>query len=356
MNYIGSKYSLLSFLDESILKIADSECKSFCDLFAGTGIVGRHFKAKGYDVIANDLQHYSYTLNRHYIGNHKVLAFENLPNILPGLDIVPLCDRKIFVCNWLSEIPGIEGFIYKNYCLGGTIGTDFERLYFTDENGKKCDAVRTKIEDWESKNLITENEYYFLLTSLIESIDKLANTASVYGAYLKKIKKSAAKKLVLTPATYTISQGKYEVYNEDANKLIKEIKPDILYLDPPYNHRQYAPNYHLLETISKYDNPAIKGKTGLRDYTHQKSDYSSKGKVKESFRELILNANCKYIFMSYNNEGLLSPDDIKEIMSLRGMYGIFTKEYQRFKADKTESRNHKSDSTLEYLHYVILEN
>ena len=126
-----------------------------------------------------------------------------------------------------------------------------------------------------------------------------------------------------------------------------------MYLDPPYNHRQYASNYHILETIAKYDNPKIHGKTGLRDYENQKSLYCSRIEAKNTFKDLILKAKVKYIFLSYNNEGTMSLDDIKEIMSLRGKYGYFTKKYNRFKADKTENRNHKADKTIEYLHYVV---
>lgn len=135
------------------------------------------------------------------------------------------------------------------------------------------------------------------------------------------------------------------------DQLIKKIEGDVLYLDPPYNHRQYATNYHLLETIAKYDNPKIHGKTGLRNYDNQKSVYCSRAKVKSAFKNLITNARVKYIFLSYNNEGLMTADDIREIMSLRGRYGYFTKSYGRFKADK--NRNYNADRTLEYLHYVI---
>ena len=127
---------------------------------------------------------------------------------------------------------------------------------------------------------------------------------------------------------------------------------DVLYLDPPYNHRQYAPNYHLLETIAKYDNPKIKGKTGLRDYSNQKSKFSQKKDVLKSFENIIQKANVKYIFLSYNNEGLMTEEEVKTIMSKRGKYGIFKKEYNRFKADKTENRNHTANSVVEYLHYV----
>lgn len=351
MNYIGSKLSLLDFLDESIRKVVDQNCHIFCDLFAGTGAVGTYFKKRGYKVIANDIQYYSFVLNKQYIENHKELKFEGLGKLLPEIKNTKIENRKNFICEYLSNLKGKEGFIYNNYCLGGTKGKAHERLYFSDDNGKKCDAIRTKIEKWKKDKLINENEYYFLLASLIETIDKYANTASVYGAYLKKLKKTAQKNIVLKPAELIVNDNDHKVFNEDINKLIKKIEGDILYLDPPYNHRQYATNYHLLETIAKYDNPKIHGKTGLRNYEDQKSVYCSRAKVKSAFRNLITNAKVKYIFLSYNNEGLMTADDIKEIMSLRGKYGYFTKAYGRFKADK--NRNYSADRTTEYLHYVV---
>ena len=353
MNYIGSKLSLLEFLETSIKKVVNKDCNVFCDLFAGTGAVGSYFKKKGYKVIANDIQYYSFVLNKQYIENHQPLEFQKLIKILPKLNNIEINERKNFVCDYLSNIKGVKGFIYKNYCLGGTKDKEFERQYFSDENGMRCDAIRIKTEKWKKENLITDKEYYFLLATLLETIDKKANTASVYGAFLKQLKKTAQMPFILKPADLIINDQEHEVFNEDINKLVGKIEGDILYLDPPYNQRQYATNYHLLETIAKYDGPKIYGKTGLREYEDQKSLYCSRKEVKKSFKDLILKSKQKYIFLSYNNEGLMKLSDIKEIMSLRGKYGYFTQEYSRFKADKTESRNHKADKTMEYLHYVI---
>ena len=353
MNYIGSKLSLLEFLEESINKVVDKNCRVFCDLFAGTGIVGSYFKKKGYSVIANDIQYYSFVLNKQYIENHKNLEFQKLTKILPKLKNIEIAERKNFVCDHLSNLKGINGFIFNNYCLGGTQNQEFQRQYFSDENGKRCDAIRTEIEKWKKGGLITDNEYYFLLATLIETIDKRANTASVYGAFLKQLKKTAQIPFVLKPAELIVNDQEHQVFNEDINDLVNKIKGDILYLDPPYNHRQYATNYHLLETVAKYDNPKIHGKTGLREYENQKSLYCSKIEAKNIFKDLILNAKTKYIFLSYNNEGLMTLDDIKEIMSLRGKYGYFTKEYNRFKADKDKNRDYKANKTIEYLHYVV---
>jgi adenine-specific DNA-methyltransferase len=324
MNYIGSKLKLSSWIKEVITSYINPKEKVFCDIFAGTGIVGRTFKKEAKQVIANDIEEYAFVLNRNYIANHKNLK------------------EKLEIVEYLNNLPLKEdGFIYNNYC------SPSGRLYFSDDNGKKIDTIRNKIEEFKNDS----DTYYFLLASLLESADKVANTASVYGAYLKKIKKSAQKELILEPALYEENDNEHFVFKEDANELIKKISGDILYLDPPYNHRQYGANYHLLNTIAEYKEFEPKGVSGLREY--YKSSYCRKNEVKKTFEDLISNADFKYIFLSYNNEGLMSENDIKEIMSKFGEYNLEIKEYQRFKADRNENRNHKADKTYEYLHVLI---
>lgn len=329
MNYIGSKYKLSDFISSSVKSIVgeDLSDKIFCDLFAGTGVVGRNFKKEVKKVISNDMEFYSYVLNKNYIENHEFL------------------DNEIYIKE-LNETNGEEGFIFNEYSENGKAN----RLYFSEHNGKKIDAIRTKIEFWKTEKKISSALYYFLLASLLESADKVANTASVYGAFLKKIKKTAQKELILEPAIFEINSHSHEVYNEDSNLLIKKIEGDILYLDPPYNAREYGANYHLLNTIAKYDNFTPKGKTGLRVYS--KSAFCKKKEVEKSFDDLIKNANFKYIFLSYNNEGIMSSETIKKILSNYGKYDLLTTEYQRFRADKKENRNHKASSTTEYLHIL----
>ena len=329
MNYIGSKFRLSNFIKTTVHSVVgkDLSGKVFCDLFAGTGIVGRNFKPEVKQVISNDLEFYSFVLLKNYIGNHKKFEFENL-------------------IQDLNNLKGIEGFIFNEYSENGKSG----RLYFYESNGKKIDAIRTEIENWFESKKISENQYWFLLASLLESADKIANTASVYGAYLKHLKKSAQKELNLEPANFSETENQHLVFNEDSNVLIRKIHGDILYLDPPYNARQYGANYHLLNTIAKYDKFKPKGKTGLRNY--EKSKYCSRNSVRKSFEELIKNADFKYIFLSYNNEGLMNSEEIKKIMSKFGKYDLKTTDYQRFKADKEENRNHKANRTTEYLHIL----
>jgi len=330
VNYIGSKHKLSSWIKEIIVdRVGELKDLVFCDIFAGTGIVARVFKKDVRKIISNDIEYYSYVLNRNYIKNHRAIK------------------RADELIDELNRLEPKEGFIYKNYCLGSGSG----RQYFSDENGKKIDCIREKIEEWYKSNKIEQNEYYFLLASLIESADKVANTASVYGAFLKHLKKSAKKKLILEAAYFEENENEHEVLQEDANLLIKKISGDILYLDPPYNHRQYGANYHLLNTIAEYKPFEPRGVSGLREY--YRSKYCRKNEVCQAFDELIKSAKFKYIFLSYNNEGLMSQENIEKIMSKYGKYSLEKVKYQRFKADKDENRTHKANKTYEYLHILI---
>jgi len=331
MNYIGSKHKLSSFIKSTVYSVVgkDLSNKIFCDIFAGTGIVGRNFKTEVKKVIANDCEYYSYVLNKNYIENHAEII-----------------DKQIFI-DKLNNISLIHnGFIFKNYCIGG----NGERQYFSDYNGKRIDTIRQKIEKWKNENKINSNLYYFLLASLLECADKVANTASVYGAYLKQLKKTAQQELILQPAIYDFNENEHIVFNTNSNILISQIEGDILYLDPPYNSRQYGANYHLLNTIAKYDNFIPKGKTGMREY--QKSAWCSKNKIVEEFDFLLKKAKFKYILLSYNNEGLMSVETIRKIMQKYGKYDLAEIDYQRFKADKAENRNYEADKTKEYLHIL----
>lgn len=335
MNYIGSKFKLAPFLQTSIESTLEKyrakqlRDSIFCDIFSGTAAVGRLFKTQVKQVISNDKETYSFVLSQNYIANNERLEHSN---------------ELIEILNDMQKTPLQKGKIYTHYALGGGSG----RQYFSDENAMRIDAMRIKIESWKETNCINDNEYYFLLASLLESADKVANTASVYGAFLKTLKKSAAKPLVLSPAFFETSANRNLVFQEDSNVLIQKIQGDILYLDPPYNAREYGANYHLLNTIALYDTFVPRGKTGLREYN--KSNWCKKSMVADELENLIKNANFEWIFLSYNDEGLLSLEQIRAIFEKYGKYSIKNQKHQRFKADS--NRIHKQDSTIEYLHIL----
>lgn len=323
MNYIGSKQKLSpwikSIIDGSYLGNLNEAV--FADIFAGTGQVARHFKKHVKKVIVNDLEGYSYVLNKHYIGN--TIDLER-----PSLAFSPA-----------------EGIFYNNFSEVGVI----PRKYFTIENAKSIDGIRQSIEEQFNLKQINEGQYYWLLASLVEAADKVANTASVYGAFLKNYKKSALKEIDLKLVDYDITEQVNEVHQRDANALIKGIKGNILYLDPPYNARQYGANYHVLNKLVDYKDFTSEKITGLTDYN--KSNYCKKDKVHSEFEQLIKDADFEYIFISYNNEGLIQEDEFQAILKKYGQYTLHKKEYKRFKADS--KRPNQAPTTFEHLHQLI---
>ncbi|HLP14604.1 MAG TPA: DNA adenine methylase, partial [Bacteroidota bacterium] len=329
VNYIGSKLRLSPFIRHTIYSVTGpTKDKVFAELFGGTGIVARRFKNDVKTLIVNDIEPYSYTLLRNYIGN------------------TCLFDHHTLIAE-LNALEGTEGFIFREYCMGGRAG----RQYFSDENGRKIDAIRMRIEEWRKTNRITLDEYYFLLATLLENADRVANTAVIYGAFLKHLKKTAQRTLHLRPAVFSETKTPTHVFCKDANELIGEISGDILYLDPPYNARQYGANYHLLNTIALYDKFIPRGRTGQRAY--YRSPYCRRRKALGAFEDLVKRADFEFIFMSYNNEGIMSARDVCAVMSQFGTYSSVQRVYQRFKADKTANRRHKAVSTLEHLHILL---
>ena len=355
MNYLGSKGRLLNpLIDRAIDTLDIPTFGKFGDAFAGTNAVGRHMQRKGYTVHANDLQAYSYT-----IGKSVLCADYPRFNELSGhifLHSTPVEERLGKVIAYLNEIasdieqnylPLVHGtwFIDK-YCEGGSDG----RLYFSNENGKRITVLRWVINQWR----LTAEEFCVLNHAIIVAADKVANTASIYYTYLKNLKPSAKRSLKLDVPQINVGP-KAEVYNLDALDFVKGVRDfRVLYLDPPYNQRQYAANYHLLETICLWDDPAVSGVGGVRPYDNQKSNWCYKGKALNEFTTLLHLCDAEYVFLSYSDEGLIPKDEIIKAMSHFGYPVIFEHEYPRFRADKdSETRKYaENDTVIEYLFVV----
>lgn len=366
MKFIGNKFRLLNFI-ESVTRDNNINHGVFMDIFAGTANVGKHFKKLGFKIISTDILDFSYVFQRAYIKVSEYPKFENLelPDIkLPKESLfdfkkektekeqrVERLKKAIF---FLNNLKGEKGFIYNNYCEGGTENQKYKRRFFSDSNAMQIDAIRNCIQKWKDNGEISEDEFYILLAELIDRSDYVANNSGTYGAYLKIWRSMALKPLILNMPTIIESDKKHEVFKIDANELVKIRSCDIAYIDPPYNARQYAANYHVLETIACWDNPKIYGKTGMRPHKDKDSTYSLKSSAPKVFGELINNLQCKHILMSYNNEGIIPQKNIIGILKNKGVFRLYEKKYRRFRSE-SDHKNRKyrvpGDKTTEYLYY-----
>lgn len=354
MRYIGSKLNLLSHIEEIVDNLGIKE-GIFCDLFAGTACVATHFKRRGFRIISNDLLELSYAFQRALIANNEEPKFAGIVETLgdvQGDSLFANLSPYHKVIAWLNCLPGKKGFIFNSYCPSGN--NEYGRQYLSDSNGQKIDAIRQQIQQWRDAGEITENEFYLLLLPLLEGTSKVANISGTYGAYLKHWDPRTHKDLPMVPAEIIRSDMPHQVFRGDANRLIEDIRCDVLYLDPPYNTRQYLANYHLLETVARYDAPALHGKTGLRNYDEtEKSAYCSKSDCYQAFQDLIEKTDARHILVSYNNEGILSRDEVMSILSLRGEPRCDSPiDYRRFKSNSHGDQPASDNRVQEWLFHL----
>lgn len=306
--YLGNKNSILPFI-KNIIDSEIGEFDSLCDIFSGTGVVGEYFNSKDKKIISNDLLYSNYISLYAFLSDNKF----NETKILKLID----------------EFNNLESK-KDNY-----FSIHFGDRYFSRQNSKKIGKIRELIKNKYIKNEINFKEKAILLTSLLYAIDRIANTVGHYDAYIKK--EIPHKELKLKMLNFDIEKNQNnKIYELDANILIREIESDILYLDPPYNSRQYCDAYHLLENLIKWDKPNVFGVAKKFDRTHLKSEYN-KASATKTFADLIDNAKVKYILFSYNNmadkgnsrsNARIKDEDIKEILSKKGKIKIFEKEYK----------------------------
>ncbi|NBO22658.1 modification methylase [bacterium] len=320
LNYIGSKRTLIDFIKTSILSsVASPENLTFCDIFSGTGIVGFSLAEHFHRVVSNDMEYYSFCIN----------------NALLDCAYTDNLKTKIDALNRLAEDQKNTGqqLVVKEYTE--------PRLFFTTDNARRIDVIRAEIDNMHAKEEISKPEYYFLIASLLVCCDKVANTTSVYGAFLKKFKASAEKKLILTPIHTRNCRINCTVFNQNAVD-VSFNSMDVVYLDPPYNHRQYGANYSPLNYIALYDpNVKVMNKTGLME-GYNKSDFCKKTNIKNTYNELLnklVSNNAKYIFISYNNEGILDSNDMQELLNKFGKVELKSIEYKKYKSSKDDNKH-----------------
>ena len=360
LNYIGSKYQLLDWLRETMISQTGWESfqkKRVADLFAGTGVVSLHFANLGAVVTSNDAERYSSTIVRALLKSEYT---EKCKEIVQ--EINRLLQRPV------AELP--SGYITENY----SPYQECRRQFFTIENAKKIDLVRSYLAKAREREEVTHDEYTFLMASLIVSADAISNVPAVYGCFLKNFKQKAKNPFVLVPLFQTngvnngdntngvsngVTSNEHQVYNASILEAVKQMnKVDMVYLDPPYNERNYSANYFPLNMIAKTPEetrefPELKGVTGI-PFDCFRSDFCKKTKVKEAFRSLFagLKEKTDWIFLSYNSESLVTRADmiklVKEVYP-SAKIEVIEREYKRFKNFDYGKDSNDTGEVVEYL-------
>lgn len=300
--YLGSKTKLLSFIEENINKhVKNTKNKKFVDLFGGTGVVAHYFSDKFNTIEVND-----------FLSSNKIIynSFFSKNSKTEPIDIPKLIKIR-------DDFNNIK--IIKN-----TYFSIFGNKYFSQNDADKIGTVRCEIDNLLTLGEINESERDILLSSLLFSVDRIANSMGHYEIYIER---EINDKFVFDLIDFESIKKNVKSHCVDANELIRNISGDVLYLDPPYNSRQYCTLYHVLDTLTNWDNPTLIGK-GLKPIRKNTSKYSL-STAKSALLDLVLNADFSYIFLSYNNtnekdginsrtSGKISEQEIIEILSLRG--------------------------------------
>ena len=319
--FLGSKYKLLKFIENTVIENC-KDIKTVIDVFSGTGVVGDLFVKAGKEVYFNDCLKSNYYSYKAFFEPVKV-DINKLENIINEYN-----NKEIDEENYFSE--------------------NFSNTYFSSKDCKKIGFIRDNIEKRYNEKNINEREKSILVTSLIYSMDRVANTVGHYDTY-RKIKKIEDKFYMYMLDIKKGGEKKTHISNQDANEFIRNVKADLIYIDPPYNSRQYCDAYHLLENVAVWNKPKVYGVAKKMDRTNLKSIYCT-NKAIDAFEDLIKNCNCKYILVSYNNTGdransrsnaKISDLQIKEILEKRGKVKVFEQPYNNFTTGKSISINHK---------------
>jgi adenine-specific DNA-methyltransferase len=342
MRYIGNKTRLLPFILRT-LKRSGIGVGSVHDAFAGTASVSRALKAKGWRVYSSDLLMSSYVFQRAYV------VAEAADPLLMDL------------ASHLASLDPSEGFITEHFSPSRRSGTG-GRMYFTPENAGRIDAAREQLEIWRRTGRIGEDGYYLLLAAIIEGADRVANTAGVYASYMKRWQPNAKRPFEIVPEMPIKGAQPAHAALMDATEAASSIgEVDLLYIDPPYNSRQYVAYYHIPEILARGwtdSAPAIRGKVGLLAGEEGRSQWSHGRRVQKLFSALLAATGARHALVSFNSEGHLAPDALQSLLmkaSLDGKVAHFTQRYRRYKADSDrEGRHYHGDIALEHLYLVRL--
>src|SRR5574344_157645 len=311
--YLGNKYKLLPFITKTVNENCDS-INIFADLFAGTGAVSSAFPEK--IIITNDILYSNYICNLAWFSPQQFDSLK-IKNVIDFYNNLHVSEN-----NYMSE--------------------NFADTFFSAADCSKIGYIRNDIEQKFVEKNINEREKALLITSLLYAMDRIANTCGHYDAFRQGV--TFDKKLELYyPNASNANNAQNRCFNQDINSIAKQIEADLVYLDPPYNSRQYCDAYHLLENVARWEKPKVAGVAKKMDRTALKSNYCTQSAVK-AFEDLINNIHAKYIVLSYNNmaekgndrsNAKLPDEEIMRILNNKGKVKVFSKDYKAFSTGKS---------------------
>lgn len=342
--YIGSKEKLANTLIEEIQRRCPT-AHSVIDLMAGTGLFSLSLRKHGYKVLASDVMTYSY---HHLTVNLKL---NSAPSFKSLTGVIGESVNYQRVIEYLNNLQSTNGFFTKEYSPMGNPAVGCKpRMYFTKENASKIDAIRETIKRWSQEGLLTDTEHSLLLHDLIMAANDIANIAGTYGHYLSHFVQRATTPIRLTCSVFAPDENiiGHEIRKGYAEDIASELSADVCYIDPPYIKRQYAANYHILETIAREDEPEAVGESGLRPWRDQYSNFCSKIHIRESFDTILRSIHCNNIFISYSEDGLLPINNLIEFLHQYGTVDISEIKYKRFRSNNSK----KGLELTEYLIYL----
>ena len=303
IKYLGSKRRLLPAILERVRALPD--VRRVLDVFSGTSRVGHALKAHGYAVVACDHNAYASTLARCYVE--------------ADLDDV-LADATRLLAEF-ARLPGKAGYFTETFCI--------QSRFFQPRNGEKVDAIREAIA---AKGLSPELEAV-VLTSLMEAADRVDSTTGVQMAYLKQWAPRAHNPLTLRmPEVLPRAEhGRGLAVEGDALDAARAHRVDLAYLDPPYNQHKYLGNYHVWETLVRWDRPEVFGTACKRvDCRTRRSDFNSRPRFIEAFTALVSAVQARWMIVSFSDEGFLDRADAERILGARGPVQVFEHDYRRY--------------------------
>ena len=300
--------------------------KVVADLMCGTASVSVALRTSGYKVIASDLMTFA-------VQHATVRLTMDAPPPFSKLGAKSYFD----VLKHLQALAPVYGFMAREYSPAGKPRAGCSpRMYLTDENAGLIEAINYQLNTWNKKALLTHQEYCLLRHDLVLATNRVANIAGTYGHFRSTWSNGALSKLTLIPTEFVWGFScDHVVMQGPAESVAQSLTADLCYLDPPYMKRQYAANYHLIETVARGDEPEAIGVSGLRPWRDQYSDFCSKLRIRDSFAKIIRGMNCSKFLISYSEDGLLSKEEMLNMLRQFGEAEVSIYKVPRFRSNNS---------------------